>query len=788
MHRVPLSLFVLAVLAAGAGAAPVALPGGGTLTAVDFERHVVPLLGRAGCAAGACHGSFQGKGGLRLSLFGHQPEKDYPALTRDGLGRRIDRLDPERSLLLLKPTAQVPHEGGRRFAKNSWEYAVLREWIAQGMPWQPGSGTVTHLAITPGEQVFAGPEGSVSLKVRATFTDGTTADVTPFCSFRARDDFVAEVSSEGVVRALRPGDTVVIVSYRGNLGAARILVPAPAAASFVYPEVPENNLVDREVFAKLRRLHLVPSELSGDAEFLRRIYLDTVGTLPAPDEVRAFLVDPRSDKRERLIERLLAHPLHAALWATRFSDVTGNNVDLENGSLEARAQRARMWHAWLRRRFADNVPYDQLVRGILCATSRNGRDLESWMRAEAAAHDAGGAGGYAERPTLDLFWERSTGEDFFPLEQMGELTAAAFLGVRLQCAQCHKHPFDRWTQSDYRAYANVFGQVRYGSSNELRATMARLLEERRQQGRGDKPLPRLSELYVGTTAPRRLTHPDTGGSLPAKALGGPEISLEGGDARERLFAWMTRPDNPFFARALVNRVWAHYFGAGLVEPVDNFSVANPPTNERLLDALAAEFMRSGYDFRGLERLILNSRTYQLTSRPNASNSGDLHNGAHARVRRLLAEVVVDALNAALGTTEDLGRDAPRGAHAVEVAPSRVQAPHLAELFRVFGRPARSALCDCERPTEPALPQTLFLMTDPVLLKKIERGRLASLLASGRSDPDIVDELFLATLTRLPDDGERQAAVAHVVDQKDRKKGFVDIVWALVNTREFILNH
>jgi hypothetical protein len=567
-------------------------------------------------------------------------------------------------------------------------------------------------------------------------------------------------------------------------------VPAAVTPGFVYPDVPEANFIDREVFGKLRRLNIVPSELSGDAAFLRRVTIDTVGSLPGPDEVRAFLADNRPDKRERKVEELLAHPLHAALWATRFSDVTANSVDVMDGPPELRSARARMWHDWLRRRFAENLPYDETVRGILCATSRDGADIDAWMKDEVSLADAarrGLTGEYARRPSLDLFWRRTNGEDFFPPEQMAELTAAAFLGVRLECAQCHKHPFDRWTQADYRAYANVFAQVKYDASPELRSATARLLAERRAAGKGDQPVPRLREVHVGGTALRRLADPETGQPLPPRALGGPAIGYEG-DARAGLFDWMRAPDNPYFARSLVNRVWAHYFGAGLVEPVDNLSVANPPSNERLLDALARDFAANGYDFRRLERAILTSRTYQLSSVPNEGNAADAENHSHARPRRLLAEVVVDVLNAALGTGEDLGPDAPPGAKAIEVATNRPRRPHLARVFRTFGRPARAALCDCERPAEPALPQTLFLMTDPELLKKVREGRLKRLLAAGKSDEEVVEELFLATLTRFPDETERRAALGYVRGKRDRSAAFADVVWALVNTREFILNH
>jgi Protein of unknown function (DUF1553)/Protein of unknown function (DUF1549) len=791
--RVSLVLTAVALLGwtAPACAQSVSLPNGTVLKEVSFERHVAGLLGKMGCNSGACHGSFQGKGGLYLSLFGHAPAKDYRALTRDGMGRRVNVAEPDSSLLLLKATAQVSHGGGKRFDKDSWPYHVVREWIAGGAKWQ-GGGAIARVEVLPKEHRLQHPGETLKLRVVVEFADSTEADLTPFCDFRAKDDTIAEVSPLGEVRGLRPGDTPVIVSYQGHLVAARVLVPAPADDGFVYPTIPEVNALDHEVFAKLRMLNITPSELSDDAEFLRRVTVDTIGCLPSPEEVRAFLADRAADKRAQKIDTLLAHPLRAALWATKFSDITGNNVDIMDGPPELRAKKAKMWHDWFRKRLADNVPYDQIVHGVLCATSRDDLDLDHWIQREVAENHQllkGFDSDYARRPSLDLFWRRTAEEDFFPLEQMAELTSAAFLGVRLECAQCHKHPYDRWTQADYRRYANVFSQVKFGSSPAVTAAVTELLAERRKlpPEKAGPPIPRLREVYVSNHLPRRLPHPETNQMLPPRVLGGPEISLDG-DAREQLFRWLVQPDNPFFARSFVNRVWAHYLGIGLVEPVDNFSVANPPSNEKLLEALAKEFVQSNYDIRRLERSILRSRTYQLSSLPNASNRRDRTNYSHAAPRRMMAEVVLDVLNSALGALDDFSPSAPPGSRAVEVATNRVGDAHLSRVFRIFGRPARTSTCDCERPTEPALPQTLFLMTDSVLLKRITDGRLKTLLAEKKTDDEVIEELFLATLCRFPDDKEKRAALEHVKSAEDRRAGFVDMLWALINTREFILNH
>ncbi len=769
--------------------AAVPLPGSVTLEQVDFERHVMGIFGRAGCNAGSCHGSFQGRGGFRLSLFGYDPEKDYRTLTRDALGRRINLLDPDHSELLLKATGQMPHEGGRRFGADSWQYRVLRDWIAAGAPWQKGSGDVARLTLDPPECAFRKPGENGQLKVIAHFHDGSSEDVTPFCDFRTNDDAVAEVTPSGQVRSRQPGDTAVVVSYRGNVVPVRVLVPLESSRP--YPQVPEINFIDREVTAKLRRLNIVPSEAAGDAEFLRRVTIDTIGTLPTPEEVRVFLADRDPGKRMKKIDELLAHPMHAALWATKFSDVTGNNTDALENPQPMKARRSQMWYDWLRKRLAENVPYDEIVRDILCATSRDGLSPEEWL--EQVRHlddemEKGFATHYADRATLDLFWRR---QGAVTVDQWGEKTAAAFLGVRLECAQCHKHPFDRWTQTDYRAYANIFAAVAVNASPQMRKLIAEENAKRAEGAKNKNQVVQIREVYIGTGGKGQapLPNPDTGRPLTPRALGGPEIHVAAGeDPRVALFEWMRSPENPFFARSFVNRVWGHYFGIGIVDPVDDFSLANPPSNPRLLDALAKDFVEHHYDIRRLERLILTSHTYQLSSATNPTNRLDKNNFSHAYVRPMMAEVVVDVVNDALGTKETSGADAPPGCRAIEVGASRLQNNNLGYVFRIFGRPPRTSACDCERALDPALPQKLYLMSDQTVLTKIKNGRLTKLLASDKTDDEVLDELFLATLSRLPTPREREVFESYKTERKSRQALFQDTLWALVNTREFILNH
>ncbi len=891
------AVLLLSLIATVSVAGPVVLPDGGRIDNVDFERHVQGLFGKLGCNAGACHGSFQGKGGLYLSLFGHSPEKDLLAFTRESLGRRISIANPDASLLLLKATGQVPHGGGKRIDKESWPYNVLREWIAGGARRTPGTGAVKRLEVTPSELLFAKPGERGRFKVVAEFADGSREDVTGFCGFQVSDDYVAEPVASSTMHGLRPGDTAVVISYRGNVQTGRVLVKVPMPVGFVYPKVAEVNLVDRQVFAKLRKLNIVPSELSSDAEFLRRISIDTMGSLPPPEEVRKFFNDPGPQKRSKKIDELLKHPLHAALWATKFSDITGNNVDVMEQSPN-RTKKSKMWHDWFRKRIADNVPYDEIVKGVLTATSREGLELEEWVKQTLAIEQQAAVGwdtDYAQRPSLDLFWKRQR----FPVEQMGEHTAAAFLGIRLECAQCHKHPFDRWTQDDYHSYAAIFARVRLTTSAdaqkmvaqqqaELRKMQAEALaalekefapkkkpiEEQIEKDFADKrktaeekadaeiavkktaietkiandppekrkaALEKLDrdsasirrrhltavqqemeskkraatsaidrelakkrqdlqtrfrvsstqfrEVTIGVpSTPQRNPNKPVQPQRTPKALGGPEIKDEK-DPRTELFAWMRSAENPQFARSFVNRVWAHYFGRGIVDPVDNFSMANPPSNEKLLDALAKEFVEHQYDIRHLEKLILSARTYQLSATPNETNRHDRGNYARSYPRRMMAEAVVDVLNSALGVTENFGPEVQPGIRAVEIATNKLQQnQNLANVFRLFGRPTRTATCDCERPAEPALPQTLYLMTDAGLLKKITDGRLKELLASKKSDEVLIEELMLATLSRLPTEKERKRLLDHVESKPMRQAGFVDVVWALINTREFILNH
>ena len=805
MHAARITRFIAIFFAASVLTTPssvsaaVDMPGGGKLDKVDFERHVMSLFSKAACNNGSCHGSFQGKNGFRLSLFAFEPDRDYAALTREIQGRRLDRVDPDASLLLLKATGAMKHDGSARFSRGSWQYNIFREWITQGCNWEKGSGQVESLSMTPKEYIVCESGKTAQVRITAKFSDGSEEDITPFCDYRVQDDAIASMSILGEITANRPGDSGLSISYRGNVVSARILVPAPAKPGFQYPKVAEVNYIDREVTDKLRMLNMIPSGMSTDNEFLRRVYVDTIGSLPTPDEVRAFLADTRTDKRTRKIDELLAHPLHAALWATKLSDVTGNNTAALENPQQYQPVRSQQWHDWLRKRLADNMPYDEIVKNIVTATSREGLTPQEWIE-QTKKVDEGGAKGfdttaYADRKTLDLFWRR---QQQVPADQWSQKVAAAFLGVRLECAECHKHPYDRWTQADYRAFANVFTQMTFNQNQFSSTEVKKLADALNAERRGDTTVKKnnnqlnvVRELWIGGGQGRLMTDPVSNQTLKPKAPLGPEFVLKSGqDVRVELFQWLRSPDNPFFANSFVNRIWAHYYGIGLVDPVDDFSLANAPTNARLLEALARDFIDSKYDIRALEKRILLSRTYQQTATPNETNKFDKVNYARSYVRSMMAEVVVDVLNSALGINESYGNDVPANKRVIEIGSSRFANQNVAYALRIFGRPPRTTACDCERTMEQALPQTLYRMTDQTTLGKLRNNsnRLMTLLKTKKSDSEILEELFLATMTRVPNEDEKEAFMEHRKNESDRTSAFVDVLWALINTREFVLNH
>jgi hypothetical protein len=772
------------VAAASYGGEPVQLPDGTTIEQVDFERHITGLLGRLGCNAGTCHGSFQGKGGFRLSLFGQSPAKDFAAIAA-----RINPSDPSDSLLLKKALNLEEHDGGKRLLEGSWEHRLLEQWISASSKHVVGRGQVTQLVFEPAGSPVLKPEESLGVRVTAQFSDEAREIVTALCTFRVQDETIAKVDALGKVTASKSGATSLIASYRGMFASLPIIVPYPNSG--VAPASVATNFVDEEVSGRLGQLQLDISAPASDADFLRRVSLDVIGTLPSAHEVREFLSDEHPGKRLRKIDQLLAHPARAALWATRMCDITACNVDTMEQPPELRPKRAKMWHDWFRRRFAANVPYDEIVRGVLGATSREDKPIDEWIDNQIALQrgaESSFESGYAERPTLDLFWRRINADGPVPVEDLAELTATAFLGVRLHCARCHQHPFDHWSQQDFASYAGIFGRVQFGSSTALRTKINERLDARRaarKQGQTLPELPRIQEVFL-TEAPRPLIDAYSSSPVAPKALGGPALS-EDGDPRHALLGWLRKSPDSQLAKSFVNRVWAKYFGRALVEPVDAFSAANPATHPQLLSRLAEEFVSSGYDVIHLERLILSSNAYQRSATPVGNNAADERNFAHAAVRPLLAEVLVDAINTALETHEDFGSDAPPGTRAIEVPVNRFANARLNEMFQVLGRGDRKSLCDCDRSADPSVRQSVLLMSDVTLLQKIKEGRLSRLLAEGADNVAMVDELYLSTLSRQSNDFEREYVLSHIA-RHDRGQALTDVLWALINTGEFRTNH
>ncbi|HSI12806.1 MAG TPA: DUF1549 and DUF1553 domain-containing protein [Chthoniobacter sp.] len=809
----------------------------------SFRRHVIPLLSRSGCSGRECHGSFAGQGGFRLSLFGYDFEADHKALTQDTGGDegevRVNLKDPAKSLLLLKPTAQVKHKGKERFKKDSWEYNLLLRWITAGAKDDAAQAPeFERLEVIPKEVVFQSAGQKVQVKVLAHWKNGTAEDVTLLTRFRSNDDAIATVSDKGLVESLGKGDTHIVAFYDNGVAPISVMLPVGEFVGAKYPQIRATTKVDELVLTKLRKLGIVPSEPCTDAEFLRRVSLDLAGTLPTPAEAVKFLTDKSPDKRAKKIDELLESPGYAAWWATKLCDFTGNSTRqiFSENVPDLNGEFSRQWWEWLYRRVAGNEPYDKLAAGIILATSRSSPDqsykdyaleMASYLRHDHPAD-------FAQRATMPYFWARKNVQK---PEDRALAFAHAFLGVRIECAQCHKHPFDQWTKTDYVQFQAFFEPVRYDAdirrddvnfatvTKDLRLATGGKMEMRNkndEQAQGEEIRRRIDageifpihEVYIATRHPRNTTvKQDTqvyaGRVLTPKLLGGDEVLLKGyADPREPLVQWLHSKDNPYFARAFVNRVWAAYFHRGLIEPVDDMNLANPPVNAELTDYLTADFIAHGYDMKRLHRTILNSDTYQRSWRPNVTNEGDDRNFSRFIVRRLPAEVLLDAMTLATTTNERQQTFVADVAHR-EIGPN-ITAFGL-ELFgknsqpnytlAAFGKSPREMNCDCERTTVPTLLQTLYTRNDPEMLARIEnqrtetpawitqlRGPLhAQSTAPGKLDQWIA-EAFLRTVSRPPTMEELQNARGDIAAAKDPIDGLRDLLWAMLNTREFSVNH
>jgi hypothetical protein len=712
---------------------------------VSFRNEVMAVLSRAGCNQGACHGNQNGKNGFKLSLRGQDPDFDRDALTRDTLGRRTDRLHPEDSLILAKATSTVPHEGGKRFDRTSLEYRLLRQWIAEGMrPDPPGAPVLRRLDVSPREQVLIEPADSVPLRVRAVFSNGETRDVTRLSVFET-SNLIARVDGDGVAHRQDSGETTILVRYLDRQTAVQLAF-VPARPGFVWPNPPEANFIDHHVFAKLRTLRMVPSALAPDAVFLRRAYLDVLGVLPTPEETRRFLADARPDKRARLIDALLERPEFNDFWALKWADL----LHCEEKTLDKKG--VQLFHDWIRRRIAENKPLNEFARELIA-----------------------GRGSTYSQPAAN--WYRALRDP----QTRAEAAAQTFLGIRMQCARCHNHPFDRWTQTDYHSLAAFFGRVQY-----------RIVENNRRDKLDKHEFD--GEQIVWMDRAGEITHPRSGEVLRPLFLGSATPAFAA-DA-DRLLAladWVAAPDNPFFARAQVNRVWYHLVGRGIIEPNDDSRASNPPVNAPLLEALSQDFVVHRFDLRHLVRTIMNSRTYQLSAVPNETNRDDEANFARALVHPLQAEQLLDALAQVTGVTPSFP-GYPAGTRAGQLPGvganrgRRQRASDSERFLTSFGKPIRLLSCECERSDDTTLNRAFQLITGPLLNQMLSDpdNRLGRLLGSGAADAAIVEEFYLAALCRPPSATERQRALEMLSSAKDQRAALEDLVWGLVNAKEFLL--
>ncbi len=693
------------------------------LAPVSFHHDVIPAFSQAGCNMGACHGTPTGKGGFKLSLRGYLPDDDFTVLSREAGMRRVDTFTAGSSMILRKPLGEQPHEGGLRLKRGTKTFEFLHDWIAEGAKNDPQAKKAVKLEIVPGSRVLNAPAKTQQMAVMVTYEDGSTRDVTPICYYDSSNPEIAAIDADAHVTFKNRGEVAIIAHYLDLVANSRLthLVDVPG---FRVAEVPKANLIDQAVFAKLNRMRIAPSESCTDSEFVRRTYLDVIGQLPTPEESRAFLADQDPAKRDKLIDGLLKRPEFDDFWALKFADVLRSNSRL------IQPKGAYIFHRWIRENIERNVPMDQFVRALLTS---NGSTFQ-----DPAAN----------------YYRISRDPD-----NAVETTAQLFLGVRIQCAKCHNHPFERWTQDDYYGFAAFFSRVR-----QKKGSVA-------------------DEEVIYSVADGEVRQPRSGKTMPPKALGGPVLNE--GDRRVQLAAWLTSPDNPFFAKSLVNRIWYHLMGRGIVEPVDDFRDSNPASNDELLDGLAADFAKGGYDLRKLVKSIVSSRTYQFSAQSNPLNADDPIYFSHAYTKLLPAEVLLDAISTLTGTTT--GFDGlPKGSRAVQVPDGKMDNPFL----KTFGRPARELACECERESDSNLSQALQLIGGSTVNGKLrdDNGRMAKLAASGKSPEEICRELYEVALARQPNDTELAAATKHINGASDRRQAVEDLGWVLINCKEFLFRH
>ena len=724
-------LYVLSLAAAvlGSSAAPLFAQA----PRVTFLRDVAPILNKVGCTSGPCHGAAKGKNGFKLSLRGYDPRFDYESLLYDLSGRRFNRADPGKSLMLAKPSQEVAHGGGQRFAKNSDYYTAIFDWISQGVPYgDPAKDTVVELRAEPAEILMTRPGETASLKVVVRYQDDHVRDVTRETAIESNVPDVARIEAATavdmpVIRGERVGEATLLLRYQGKFAAIPVTVLNPKPG-FVWKPLPQHNYIDRLVDAKLQRLKIQPSASTDEATFLRRVSLDLTGRLPSPETVRAFLADGRSSrvKRAAMIDALIASPEYVDHWTVKWSDLLQSSRKYlgEKGAYE--------FQHWIREAIASNRPYDKVVRELLTAR-----------------------GSSYDNPAANYF--RVTREAKPTMEK----TTQVFLGVRMVCAQCHDHPFERWTQNQYYQMSAFFSAVGIRAGYEV----------------GE-------EIVFDQRADYEMKHPRDGRVMkPQFMLASSHAPVPDTAQRRDAFAdWLTSRDNPFFARAIANRMWSYFLGKGIIDPVDDIRASNPPSNPALLDALTKDFVDHHFDVRHLMRTIVSSRAYQASIVTNEWNATDRDNFSHAIPRRLSAEELMDAVTSAAGARPRFP-DVPENTRA-----SQLVDPHIGRegFLDVFGRPARDSACECERRSDFSLPQALNLVNGKTISDAVadSNGRVAKLILSGGSDAAIVDELYLAALSRLPTAEERQRGVAYLSNPA-RGSRVQDLLWALLNSKAFL---
>ncbi|WP_166828351.1 DUF1549 and DUF1553 domain-containing protein [Thalassoroseus pseudoceratinae] len=714
----------------------------------SFRNHVLPILSRYGCNSGACHGALAGKGGFKLSLRGYDPDRDHYVITRQARGRRIAPRDPGRSLLLAKPTGAIPHKGGLRFEPDSSDYRILADWISAGAPSPKADDPrLKKLEVLP-NRITLKPQDEQPLTVRAHYTDGRVEDVTRWAMFTSTNEAVCRVNDEGVVNVVGSGEGAVTVWFSSQISVARMTVPYDQNISAeVYTTAERHNFIDDLVLKKLKELNLKPSPLADDATFLRRAYIDTIGTLPTANETRDFLADTSPDKRDRLIDHLLARPEFNDYWTLKWSDIL-----LLSGT-KLRPKALETYYQWIHSHVERNTPWDEFVREIVTA--------------QGSSYENGATNFYSLHQTP---------------EDMTENVSQAFLGLSIACAKCHNHPLEKWTNNQYYAMANLFARVRTkGWGGDSR--------------NGDG----LRTLYVATSGD--LVQPLTGKPQPPTPLDGEPLPFDDpGDRREQLADWLTSPENPYFSRSIANRVWANFMNVGLVESVDDMRKSNPASNEELLDALANHLVENDFDLKSLMRTILQSATYQRSSQPLPENEDEQRYYSRYYPERMMAEVLLDGISQVTSVPTQFkeiefpGADVRKtdfykpGTRAIALYDSAVRSYFL----KTFGRNPRDITCECERSEEPSMVQVLHLSNGDTVNEKLRANdsRVTQLLNEKKSSDEIVETVYLSALSRLPTVREREqlTSLIEAAPEQEKRTAIEDLFWAVLTSKEFLFSH